>query len=111
MFKRKSENEDVLHLSKIPKLEVESDALKSHITFEISILANKLDSLSIVLQETLKFLEQRDIRNSKLLLENFKFPRKEILSKDEFSKYLMETQTTVVDVVTSTFTTVVCVST
>ena len=48
------------------------------------------DSLSLVLQETLKNLEQRDVRNSKLLQE-----------KDEFIKYLTETQATILNVVTS----------
>ena len=46
-------------------------------------------------------MEQHDVRNSKLIVENFEFHHKKILSKDEFSKYLMETQTTVLSVVTS----------
>ena len=81
----------------IAKIETKFDALKSHVTSEI-FLANKLDSLLLVLHETLK---TRDVRNSKLLLENFEFHRKEILSKDEFIKDLIETQSTVLSVVTS----------
>lgn len=45
-------------------------------------------------------MERHDVRNSKLIVENFEFHHKKILSKDEFSKYLMETQTTVLNVVT-----------
>ena len=67
----------------------------------MSILANKLDSLLLVLHKTLKNLGQNDVKNNKLLLENFEFYRKEILSKDAYIKDLMETQTTVLDVVTS----------
>ena len=72
------------------------DALKSHVTCEISILANKLDSLLLVLHEALKTLEQHDVRNS-----SYRFHRTEILSKDEFITYLMEAQSAVLDVVTS----------
>ena len=88
----------MLHFSKIAKLEVKFDALKSHVTCEISISANNLDSLLLVLHETLNNLGQNDVKNNKLLLENFEFYRKEILSKNEFIKDLMETQTTVLDV-------------
>ena len=52
------------------------------------------------LHETLKTLEQRDVRSSKLLPKNFKFHRKEILSKDEVIKYAMETHTKALHVVT-----------
>ena len=55
----------------------------------------------LFLHEALKSLEQRDVRNSKLPYENFEFLCKEILSKDEFIKYLMETQTTALNVVIS----------
>ena len=66
----------MLHFSKIVKFRAKFDSLKSHVTCEISILANKLDCLSLVLHETLKNLGQRNVRNSKLLLENFEFYRK-----------------------------------
>ena len=55
----------------------------------------------LVLHKSLKTMERHDVRNSKLILENFEFHRKKILSKDEFIKYLMETQTAVLSVVTS----------
>ena len=60
-------------------------------------LANKLNSLSLVLHKTLKTLEQLDARQSKLLLKNFEFHRKEIFSKDDSIEYLLETKTTVLD--------------
>ena len=41
----------MLHFSKITKLEAKFDALESQVTCEISKLANKLDSLSLVLHE------------------------------------------------------------
>ena len=71
----------MLHFSKIDGLVAKLDALKSLETCEISNLANKLDFLSLVLNETSKALEKRDVSNSKLLQENFEFLRKEILSK------------------------------
>ena len=50
-----------------------------------------------VLHETLKTLEKREISNSKLLQENFEF----LLSKDKLIKYLLETQTTILNLVIS----------
>ena len=55
-------------------------------------LANKLDSLLLVLHKTLNTLEQLDARQSKLLLKNFEFHCKEIFSKDESIEYLLETE-------------------
>ena len=55
----------------------------------------------MVLNETSKTLEKRDVRNRKLLHDNFEFLRKEILSKDNLITYLMETQTTILNLVTS----------
>ena len=52
--------------------------------------SNKLDSLSLVLHKTLKTLEQRDVRNSKLLLSNL-----------SSVKYLKGTRTAVLNVVIS----------
>ena len=51
-FKRKPGSYDMLHFSKIAKLEAKFDALKNHVTCEISILANKVDSLSLILHKT-----------------------------------------------------------
>ena len=84
-----------LHLSKIDKLDAKFDALKCFNTREISNLANKLDSL------LLKTLEKRGVSSSKLLQNNFEFLRKQILSKDQLINYLMETQTTILNLVTS----------
>ena len=55
-------------------------------------LANKLDSLLLVLHKTLNTLEQLDARQSKLLLKNFEFHCNEIFSKDESIEYLLETE-------------------
>ena len=92
-FKSKPESNDMLHFSKIVKLEAKFDILKSLLTCEISTLANTLDSLSLVSHEILKTLEQHDVINNKLLLENFEFHRKEVLSKDKFIKYLLNRNT------------------
>ena len=59
------------------------------------IITNKLDSISLVLNESSKTLEKLDPNNSKLLQDNF--VRQEILSKDN---YLMETQTAILNLVT-----------
>ena len=55
----------------------------------------------MVLNETSKTLEKPDVSNSKLLQDNFEFLRKEILSKDKLVNYLMNTQTTILNLVTS----------
>ena len=81
--KLKPDSNDSLHLSKIDELEAKFDALKSLVTREMSNLANKLDSISLVLNETSKTWEKRDVNNSKLLQENFEFLCQEILSKDK----------------------------
>ena len=99
--KLKPDSSDTLPLSKIDELEAKFDALKSLVTREISNLTNKLDSISLVLNETSRTLEKRDVNNSKLLQDNFEFLRQEILSKDKLIHYLMETQTTILNLVTS----------
>ena len=86
-------NDDTLHFSKIAVLEAKFDALKSLVTREISNLANKLDSLSLVLNETSKTLGKPDASNSKLLQNNFEFLCKEILSKDILINYLLNGNT------------------
>ena len=52
--KLKPDSNDTLHFPKFHEIEVKFDALKSLVTREISNLANKLDSLSLVLNETSK---------------------------------------------------------
>ena len=64
--KLKPDSNDSLHLSEIDELEAKFDALKSPVICEMSNLANKLDSISLVLNETSKTLEKRDVNNSKL---------------------------------------------
>ena len=55
----------------------------------------------MTLNETSKTLEKPDVSNRKLLQDNFEFLRKEILSKDKLVNYLMNTQTTILNLVTS----------
>ena len=95
--KLKCDSNDKLHLSKIDELEAKFDALKSLVTREISNLTNKLDSISLVLNQTSKALEKRDVNNSKLLQDNFEFLRQEILSKDKLINCLMEKETTILN--------------
>ena len=47
----------MLHFSKVAKLEAKFDALEGHVACEISLLVNKLESLSSILSEKLKTLE------------------------------------------------------
>ena len=83
--KLKPDSNDMLHFSKIDKLEAKFDDLKSLVTREISNLISKLDSLLLILNEASKTLEKPDVSNSKLPQDNFAFLRKEILSKDKLS--------------------------
>ena len=76
--KLKPQSKDMLHFLKIDELEAKSHALKSLVTCEVSNSANKIDSLSLVLNETSKTLEKGHVSNSKLLQDNFEFLRKEI---------------------------------
>ena len=99
--KFKPDSNNTLQFSKFDELEGKFDALKSPVTRELSNLANKLDSLSLVLNETSKTLEKLDVSNSKLLKHNFELVRKGILSKDRLINYLMETQTTILNLVSS----------
>ena len=55
----------------------------------------------MVLNETSKTLEKRDVSNSKLLQYNFEILCKDILSKDKLINYLMETETTIINLVLS----------
>ena len=95
--KLKCDSNDTLHLSKTDELEAKFDALKSLVTRGISNLANKLESVSLVLNQTSKALEKRGVNNSKLLLDDFEFLRLEILSKDKLINYLMGKQTTILN--------------
>ena len=99
--KLKPDSNDTLHFSKINELEAKFYALKSLVTREISNLANELDSLSLVLNETSKTLVKPDVSNSKLLQDNFEFLRKGILSKNKSINYLMETQSIILNLVNS----------
>ena len=65
----------MLQFSKFDEFEAKFDVLKSLVTREISNLANKLDSLSLILNETSQTLEKRDVSNSKLLQDNFELLR------------------------------------
>ena len=100
-LKLKPDSNNTLQFSKFGELEAKFDALKSLVTCEISNSANKLDCLSSVLNETSKTLEKRDVSNSKLLKDNFELLPKEILSKDRLINYLMETQITILNLVSS----------
>ena len=97
----KPDSNDTLHFSKTGELEAKFDALKSLVTREISNLANKLDSISLILNQTSKTLEKRGVNNSKLLQDNFEFLCQEILSKDKLVNYSMETQTKILNLATS----------
>ena len=68
--KLKPDSNDTLHFPKFHEIEVKFDTLKSLVTREISNLANKLDSLSLVLNETSKTQDKCDASNSKLLQES-----------------------------------------
>ena len=76
--KLKPDSNDTLPFSKTDEFEAKFDALKSLVTREVSNLANKLDSLSLILNETSKTLGKPDVSNRKLFHDNFEFLRKEI---------------------------------
>ena len=80
------------------KAEAQISALKSYVKCEISGLNNKMDSLN----ERLNHLMHKETSHSKafeLLQESVTFLQRELHSKDEIIKTLLETQIAVLDTV------------
>ena len=74
------------------KYEAKISALKSYVQCELSTLHNKIDRFMEAFNKTISKFETKPY---KILQDNIEFLQKEINSKDEIIKTLMETQTAV----------------
>ena len=82
-------------------MEAKFSALKGYIDCEISIVNSKADLFIELLKETVTKIEKRESSNIEILQENIRFLQKELLAKNDLTKYLMETQIVALEAVTN----------
>ena len=87
---------------KVLRVEAELSAIKSHFRCELSTLNSKIESLTTSLNGALKKLENHPRKCCSIVQDNLLFLQKELLSKDEIIKSLLETQTPVFDSISNT---------
>ena len=73
-------------------IDAKFSALKGYIDCEISIPNSKFDLFIDSLKETITKIEKRENNNIKVLQKNIPFPQKELLTKNDLIKSLIETQ-------------------
>ena len=81
------------------KIEAQLSALKSLENYEISIIDKRLNTFSETLNHVLKNLEVSQNSSTNLLKENAEYLKKELDSKDELIKSLIDTQTAILDTI------------
>ena len=81
------------------KIEAQLSALKSLVNCEISIIDKRLNTFSDTLNHVFKNLEVSQNSNTNLLKENVEYLKKELNSKDELIKSLVDTQTTILQAI------------
>ena len=87
--------------SKISKIEAQLSTLRSYVSCEISSLHSKKESISQSLQENLKAFQERGTKTNEIFHQNMTFSQNELLIKNEIIKYLTETQTTILEALSS----------
>ena len=83
------------------KLEVQLSALKSYMNCELSTMNNKLDSLSQCVIKNAICQSNNENKNFETVQDNVKFLQKELTAKNDLIKSLMETQTAILEFVSS----------
>ena len=83
------------------KIEAVITALKSYVSCEISMINAKLTSFSEYINKTISNLNYREDKHLESLQDNISFLRKELLIKNEIIKSLTETQTVVLDTIST----------
>ena len=68
---------------------------------EISSLHSKIESIRQSLQVTLKVFEKREAKTNEIFHQHMIFLQNELLTKKEIIKSLTETQTTILEVLSS----------
>ena len=81
------------------KTEAQLSALKSLVNCEISIIDKRVNNFSDTLNYVLKKLRSYPKSNTDLLKENIEYLKKELNSKDELIKPLIDTQIVMLDAV------------
>ena len=87
--------------SKPFQIEAQLSALKSYVNCEISSLHSKIESISQSLQVTLKVFQERENKTNEIFHQNMTFLQNELLTKNEIIKSLTETQTTILEALSS----------
>ena len=82
------------------KIEALITALKSYVSCEISMINAKLTSFSEHINK-ISNLNHREDEYLESLLDNISFPEKELLMKNEIIKSLTETQTVMLDTIST----------
>ena len=78
---------------------MQQSALKSIVNYKISRTDKRLNTFSETLNHVLKNLEISQSSNTGLLQENVEYLKKELNSKDELIKSLIDTQTAILDTI------------
>ena len=87
---------------KVFRVEAELSAIKSHFKCKLSTLNSKIESLTTSLSGALKKLENHPHKCCSIVKDNLLFLQKELLSKDDIIKSLVETQTAILDSISNT---------
>ena len=82
-------------------MEAKLFALKDYIDCQISILNSKVELFIDSLKETITKIEKRESSNIEILQENIRFLQKELLTKNDLVKSLMQTQTVALQAITN----------
>ena len=83
------------------KIEVLITALKSYVSCEISMIHDKLTSFCEHINKKLSNLNHREDKHLESLQDNISFLQKKLLMKNEIIKSLTETQTVVLDTIST----------
>ena len=83
------------------KFEAQLSALKSYMNWELSTMNNKLDAFSQCLIKNASCQSNNENKNFETLQDNVKFLQKELAGKNDLIKSLMETQTAILEFVSS----------
>ena len=81
----------------ILKIEAQMSALKSHVKGELSTLANKTETMSLNLWKTVNAQQESVNKNVELLQQNTSYLEKELTSKNETIKSLLEAQSALIE--------------
>ena len=84
------------------RAEAELSAIRSHFKCELSTLSSKIESLTTSLNGALKKIESHPHKCCSIVEDNLFFLKKELLSKDDVIKSLVETQTAILNSISNT---------